>query len=106
MSLTLQARSGEARSLAAALRRVMADAMEHHACVECHLTEDLTDPDALRYAEEWNSDDDLRARVASPAFSRLIAIIEAARRPPALKVEFIAQTLGLDYVERIRQEPA
>ena len=81
----------------------MADALGHHACVECHLTTDLTTPDALRYVEQWTTDKDFREQVASPRFGRLIAIIEAARKPPTLRVEFIAETQGLEYVERVRQ---
>jgi quinol monooxygenase YgiN len=60
----------------------------------------------VQYVEEWASEDDMRQRVRSDAFTALLAVMEAAQEPPQVQFDFITITRGLDYVAEVREQPA
>jgi hypothetical protein len=44
----------------------------------------------------------MRERVASDAFTRLLAVIEASEGLPEVQFNFVTKTRGLDYVAEVR----
>ena len=98
LSLRLVARPGQAKSLAAALRQLLAEARTARACVGHQLSTDLSDSDTLHYAEDWFTESDFRLQIGTDRFQRLIAIMEAAAEPPRFEVQVIARAYGLDYI--------
>ena len=62
-----------------------------------------TDPDgSVHYAEEWQTEDDMKRRVLSEHFVRLLAVLESTDTPPRVQFEFVTTTRGLDYVAETR----
>jgi quinol monooxygenase YgiN len=101
LSVRLMARPGQARSLAAALRQLLAEARRARACVGHHLSTDVSDSDTLHYSEEWFTEPDFRSQIGTARFQRLIAVMEAAAEPPQFEVQIISRSYGLDYVAAV-----
>jgi quinol monooxygenase YgiN len=53
------------------------------------------------YVEEWASEAEMRRRVRSDQFTKLLAIVEASR-DPLVQFDFVTLTRGLDYAVEVR----
>jgi quinol monooxygenase YgiN len=71
-------------------------------CVGCTLSTDVRDNVMIRYAEEWNSEEDLIRQLRSDRFQVLLELMERASEYPAVEFALIGSTRGLDYAEEIR----
>jgi len=73
-------------------------------CTGCELTLSTAsdDPPHIRYVEHWSSEEELRTRVRSNRFLRLVAVMEEARSAPQLTFTLTSRTRGLDYVAEVR----
>jgi quinol monooxygenase YgiN len=85
------------RFLASALRL-------EHACRGCWVWVEDSDESTIRYVEEWSTDEAMRLRVRSAAFTQLLEVLESAPEAPCVQFDFVAQTRGLDYVAEVRAE--
>ena len=54
------------------------------------------------YVESWGRVEELEARIRSREYARLLAIMETAPEPPRLTFDFVTETRGLPWVERLR----
>jgi hypothetical protein len=61
---------------------------------------------SVHYTEAWETEACVRERVASDAFTRLLAVMEASEEPPQVRFDFVTSTRGLDYIEEIRGRAA
>ena len=89
-----------------ALRTLMEPTRGDIGCIGCELalsTESHASPQ-IRYVEEWSSEEDLRNRVRSDRFLRLVAVMEEARTAPQLTFALASGTRGLDYVAEVRRD--
>jgi len=98
LAITLAAQRGQAKGLTIAFRAVMSQALATRGCLGVHLCADLNNPDVLHYCERWPTELELRDRVRSRHFSHLIAVLEVAAAPPRIEIEFVSNTLGLEYI--------
>jgi quinol monooxygenase YgiN len=101
LTLFIVAPAGQVKPFIATLRSVMAQALGQRGCLDCHLSADLTNPDGLHYAEQWDTDAHFREQVPSDRFKRLIDVIEAAARPPRFEIDHASHRQGLEYVEAV-----
>jgi quinol monooxygenase YgiN len=87
-----------------ALRFLMIGTRLEEGCLGCTV---WTDRDStVQYLEEWATEDYVRQRVRSEAFTSLLAVMEAAEEPPRVQFDFVTVTRGLDYIAEIRRRPA
>ena len=56
----------------------------------------------VHYQEDWATEPDMRERVVSEGFTRLLSVIEASEGLPEVQFNFVTKTRGLDYVEEVR----
>jgi hypothetical protein len=59
----------------------------------------------VHYEENWATETDMRDRVISDGFTRLLAVIEASEGLPQVQFNFVTKTRGLDYVAEVRGAP-
>ena len=93
---------GETRPITMALHAVAADTRGARGCMGCSVSTDIGQGGAVRYVEEWQTEDDLRRRLRSDTFAQLVTLIEDASRPPRIEFSLGRSTRGLDYVEEVR----
>jgi hypothetical protein len=56
----------------------------------------------VHYQEDWATEPDMRERVISDGFTRLLAVIEASEGLPHVQFNFVTKTRGLDYIAEVR----
>jgi quinol monooxygenase YgiN len=71
-------------------------------CLTCGLFQEVGNPEAFHYQEEWLTAEDLERHMRSARYERLLAIMEAAAEPPRIQYCSVEKTRGLEYVETIR----
>jgi hypothetical protein len=59
----------------------------------------------VHYEEDWATETDMRDRVVSEGFTRLLAVIEASEGLPQVQFNFVSKTRGLDYIAEVRGTP-
>lgn len=106
-TVTFRAVGGESWRLLEALRPLIAATHPGHGCVAWTLSvsSEAGRSPRLRYAEDWSSEVELRRRVRSDRFPRLLAVMEAALVRPRIVFELPTGSRGLEYVEELRQAP-
>lgn len=93
-----------AQGLLEALRFLMSGTRFEPGCQTCSAwaEQDAT----VHYVEQWANEADLRRRVASPAFTSLLNLMESADEAPRVQFDFVTETRGLDYVAEVRHDRA
>ena len=107
LTLTFAASGGESWRLLEALRPVVVSTHPGHGCVGWTMSvsaESGLSP-CLRYVEDWATERELRERVRSESFPRLLAVMEAAHTPPRIVFELATGSRGLEFVEEARDQP-
>lgn len=92
---------GKARSMTEALHSLMASTRAEPGCVSCSVSADVADKGTIRYAEEWQSEDDLQRQFQTDRFRSLVALVENATEPPVVEFLLPGGSRGLDYVEDV-----
>jgi len=71
-------------------------------CLGCDLYQDVAEPNILLYTEHWRAQEDLDRRIRSDPFKTLIAVMEAAAEPPDIRLNWVSQVKGLEYLAEVR----
>lgn len=85
-----------------ALRSLMLPLRAAPGFVSCRLCRGADDADTICYAEEWSTPQDLDRLIRSNHYTRLLAIMEEAAEPPDLRLSFVTDVRGLEYLEAVR----
>ena len=85
-----------------ALRAIMLPAQAAPGFISCRLLVDTEDSQALSYVEEWRTTEDLDRHICSTEFTRLLALMEEAAKPPDLRLSWVTEVRGLEYLESVR----
>ena len=85
-----------------ALRSLMLPLRAAPGFVSCRLCRDADDADTICYAEEWSTAEDVDRQIRSSHYTRLLAIMEEAAEPPDLRLCFVTEVKGLEYLEVVR----
>ena len=93
---------GETRPITMALHAVAAETRSARGCIGCSVSTDIGKGGAVRYVEDWKTEEDLRRRLQSDTFSQLITLIEGASQPPRIEFALALGKRGLDFVAEVR----
>lgn len=93
---------GQARPITNALNSLMVDTRATRGCVGCFISTGIKDQGTVRYIEEWQTEEDLRRRLESSAFSGLTALIEGAAELPRIEFMLPGGMRGLDFLQEVR----
>jgi quinol monooxygenase YgiN len=94
---------GQTRPITMALHSLAADTRTTRGCIGCSVSTDIGNRGTIRYVEEWQTEDDLRRRVQSETFAKLVNLVEDATQPPRIEFALDRETRGLDFVEEVRR---
>ena len=93
---------GQTRPITLALHSLAADTRTTRGCIGCSVSTDIGKRGAVRYVEEWQTEEDLRRRLRSDTFSQLVTLIEGAVQPPRIEFTLDHETRGLDFMDEVR----
>ena len=85
-----------------ALRSLMLPLQAAPGFVSCRLFREADDANTLCYAEEWHTPEDLDRQIRSSHYTRLLALMEEAAEPPELRLNWVTDVKGLEYLEAVR----
>jgi len=94
---------GQAHRITAALNSMIEETRSLHGCIGCTVSTRISKKGIVRYVEEWQTEEDLRLRVRSRAFTNLATLIECAPTPPRVQFALPGGTRGLDFVEEVQR---
>jgi len=94
---------GQTRPLTSALHSLAADVRPTRGCVSCSVSSDLANRNVVRYVEEWQTESDLRGRVAGDTFGQLVSLMEDAPQPPHIEFVLRRETKGFEFIEQARE---
>jgi quinol monooxygenase YgiN len=106
LSVNLHAPSGQARSMADALRALMRGTRLESGCLDCQIWTTAAEGDPtqsnVHYEERWATERAMETRVRSDAFTKVLEVLEASPSRPSVEFDFVSRHQGLEYVEEIR----
>lgn len=100
--LQMTARPHRTVEMIQALRSLMLPLRAASGFISCRLYVDADTPDALCYIEEWKTTEDLDRQIRSNHCTRLLALMEEAAEKPDLRLNWISEIKGLEYLETVR----
>ena len=71
-------------------------------CISCGFYQDLNDPDAILFVEEWESRESLDKHIKSDSYRVILSLMELSTENPEFKLNTISETEGLEPVEALR----
>jgi len=71
-------------------------------CISCGFYQDLYDPDAILFVEEWESRESLDHHIKSDLYRIILSLLELSRELPEIKLSTISKTEGLEAIEAVR----
>ena len=100
--LRITARPHRTAEMIHALRSLMLPLQAAPGLISCHLYTEAGTPNALCYVEEWRTSEDLDRQIRSSHCTWLLALMEEAAEPPELRLHWITEVKGLEYLETVR----
>ena len=70
--------------------------------ISCRLCQEADDANSICYEEKWHTPEDLDRQIRSSHYTRLLAIMEEAVKPPELRLNWVTDVKGLEYLEAVR----
>jgi len=83
------------------LRSLVGPVRAEPGCCATRLLRDLDDPGAVTFVEEWRSRENLQRHLGSPAFRKILAVMELAARAPMVEIDEVSSRRGFDLVEEL-----
>ncbi len=71
-------------------------------CTSCGFYQDVDDPDAILFVEEWESRESLDHHIKAEPYRILLSLMELSVEPPEIKLNTISKTEGLEAIEVLR----
>ena len=91
------------------LRSLVGTVRAEPGCCATRLLQGLDAAASVTFVEEWRSRDDLQRHLRSPAFRKVLAVMELAARAPNVEIDDVSSRRGFDLVEELlghnRPEP-
>lgn len=71
-------------------------------CQGCSVSVEVGEDEAICYTERWSSSEALDRHLSTPLYMRLLEVMECSCRPPEVEFFEVANALGIELVEQIR----
>jgi quinol monooxygenase YgiN len=100
--LTMVAHPRRRAEIIQAFQSIMLPLKAARGFISCRLCQEAGDANTLCYMEEWHTPEDLDRQICSAHYTRLLALIEEAAEPPDLRLNWVTDIKGLEYLEALR----
>ncbi len=100
--LKLVAHPGRRAEMVHTLRSLMLPLQAAAGLISCRLYLEADSREALCCVEEWRTSEDLDLQIRSGHYTRLLALMEEAAEPPGLRLNWVTDERGLEYLEAVR----
>ncbi len=83
----------------AALLSLVGPVRAQPGCSATRMVKDMDDGNILAFRSEWREKADLERHLKTPAFHRILAIMELASEPPVVEIDELGRRWGFEFVE-------
>ena len=104
VTLRIKAPGNRRKDLLDSVRSMLGPTKVQPGCISCDFYQDLNDPDALLYVEEWQSRENLEHHVKSDLYRIILSLMDLSEGPPEFKLSTISKIEGLEAIEVVRSE--
>ena len=84
------------------LRSMAEQCRDDLGCLSCHIYEDLQEKNVLMLEEVWRTDEDLDLHIRSDEYLNLLLVLEMAIKRPEIRFNRIANSTGIETIEKAR----
>jgi quinol monooxygenase YgiN len=84
------------------LRSLMLPLQAAPGFLSCRLYLEADNPNVVCYVEEWQTPEELDQQIRSDHYTRLLSLMEEAAEPPELRLSWVTEVKGLEYLESVR----
>ena len=102
LNLRLRAQPHKADEAIQALRSIVIATRAERGLLASRIYQEASNPEMLCLEEDWSSEPVLQSYIRSSCFTDLLLLMETAPEAPILKVHFVGEVHGLEYVEAVR----
>jgi quinol monooxygenase YgiN len=102
VTLTMVSHPRRRAEIIQALRSLMLPLRAAPGFISSRLCQEVDDANLICYVEEWHTPEDLDRQIRSSHYARLLAIMEQAAEPPELRLSWVTDVKGLEYLEAVR----
>jgi quinol monooxygenase YgiN len=74
-------------------------------CVSCQLCSDVEEENALVFFEEWQTQEELEARLREDSLRVVLAALDYAIDPPEIRFVTTSETKGIEFIAACRLGP-
>jgi quinol monooxygenase YgiN len=71
-------------------------------CINCWLYRGVDDEGVIMLEELWMSEEDVQRHLRSAKYRKILLVVEMAAEPPEIRFDTIAQSSGVEAIERAR----
>jgi quinol monooxygenase YgiN len=71
-------------------------------CLGCRIYNDAEEENVILYEEMWRSEEELKSRLQSSEYKKLLLVAEMALQNPEIRFNTITRQSGLETIERAR----
>jgi quinol monooxygenase YgiN len=72
-------------------------------CLGCRILLETSGSHSFWYEARWRTEKDLTRHVRSDHYKRLLSLMDMGDEPPRIEFHTVAETAGIDLVQRIRE---
>lgn len=102
LNLRLRAQPHNVGEAIQALRSIVIATQAERSLLASRIYQEAGNPEMLCLEEHWSSELVLQSYIRSSFFADLLMLMETAPEAPILKVHFVGEVDGLEYVEVVR----
>jgi len=85
----------------AVLRSLVGPVRAESGCCATGLLTNVEEELTLTWVEEWRSAEDFEQHLQTPAFRKILAVMELSSVPPVMEIDDVSSRRGFDMVEEI-----
>ena len=71
-------------------------------CLGCQIYKDAEEDNVIMYEEMWRSEEELKSRLQSSEYNKLLLVAEMALQNPEIRFNTITRQSGLETIEKAR----
>src|SRR5271167_899699 len=102
ISLRMIARPGRSSEAIEALRSIRVVSRMDRGFLEGRIYQDVDNPDALCFEQDWSSEPELKSHIRSSCFTDLLMLMETSPEAPLLEIHSVRDVFGINYIEAVR----
>ena len=102
VTLRLQVPPDQRKKILDAARLFVGPTQVQPGCISCRFYQDMNEPNAIFFVEEWKSRKTLEEHLKSNQYRIILSLMELSNEVPEFKLNTVSNIEGLEAIENVR----